>query len=138
MVGLRSDRETVRQLLLELYGRLTTLYAGGASGDPEAEDLPAEKKRIIAEFQQQVAQEYDRRFSTDSYRWLSESEINNAVVDLFVTYSADLDLFYEMLALCGDSLFATIAQLRSRRRALRRQGTQQLRRFVESSTRCEI
>lgn len=129
MVGRRRDREVARRLMRQLYEQLEKHF-DSAEGDK----LLSGKERIYTEFQARLAEDYSQLFSTDAYRWLAESELNNAVVDLFIKYSGELDLFYGLLAQQGDSLSRVIKTLQAHRKALRRDGLEEVRRLMEVST----
>ena len=129
MVALREDREAARRLMRELHERLEEHFQT-TTGD----ELIAGKERIYEEFQARLSVQYSELFTTEAYRWLAETELNNAVVDLFIKYSGDLDLFYRLLEQRGDSLSEVVETLLMHRKALRRGGLHEVRRLLEVST----
>lgn len=84
-----ADRETARLLILDLRSDLEQVYGS----DLEAEEKRSEKAAAITAFQDRLRVDYESIFRTDSYRNLSEIPINNAYIDLYVSYTEDLDLF---------------------------------------------
>lgn len=128
MVTRREDREVFRRLMIELHRRLVALFEAQGSAD-----LMSGKEEVYREFQVEVRENYDAYFATEGYRWLEESELNNAVVDLFITYSGDIDLFYRLLEARDGSLAAVIEELESRRRQIGRRGIEEVRRLAEVS-----
>lgn len=85
----RTDRWTARSLLLDLRANLDSVYGTDL---PDAEKLAA-KHGTILDFQARLRSDYDQLFRTDLYLDLPEMEINNAYIDLYVSYSQDLELF---------------------------------------------
>ncbi len=110
MMNQRHDRDVARGLMLDLHRELVSLF-DDASGD-SPEDLLEAKAEIYEEFAGEVSRDYEKLFSSGGYRWLAENRMNNAVVDLFVTYSADLEVFYDLLEEHDGSLSAVVAYLR--------------------------
>ncbi|MFP4429990.1 MAG: aminopeptidase [Spirochaetaceae bacterium] len=128
MLARRKDRDAARRLLMGLHERLVVLFE-----EKGRVDLLAAKEEIYREFQSDLQANYQRYFQTDGYRWLAERELNNAVVDLFMTYSGEVDLFYRLLDARGGSLEAVLEELKSRRREIRRKGLDAVRRLAEVS-----
>jgi predicted aminopeptidase len=126
MIARREDRDAARRLLMELYERLVALFE-------EEEDPLAAKKEVYRQFQSDLQENYQRYFHSDGYRWLAERELNNAVVDLFITYSGEVELFYRLLDARDGSIVAVIEDLKSRRREIGRRGLEEVRRLVEIS-----
>jgi predicted aminopeptidase len=128
----RADGDRFRRDVLELKGRLQELYeSAGRGGEPangmegqrtgaslpapsEAE-LRAEKAEIITAFQREFAVTYDERYGTDRYRFFSEMTINNAYLDLFETYTGNLDRLLTFHArVGGGDLATTVAEMQRR------------------------
>lgn len=128
MAARREDRDTARRLLMELHEALVTLFESQDGGD-----LLSAKEGLYREFQSDLEENYQRYFRTDGYRWLAERELNNAVVDLFITYSGEVDLFYRLLDARNGSLVAVIEELEARRREIGRRGLEEVRRLAEIS-----
>ncbi len=126
MMARRRDRDRFRRLMSELQGRVVALFE--TEGVP---DLLSAKEAIYREFQSDLRENYRVYFSTEAYLFLAESELNNAVVDLFVTYSGDLDLFYRLLDARDGSLEEVIEALEKRRREIGRSGIEEVRRLAE-------
>jgi predicted aminopeptidase len=121
----RSDGDRFRRDVFELKGRLRQLYASAASGtDPEsrvdpsgssAEQLRTKKAEIIAAYQREFTATYHERYRTDRYLFFSEISVNNAYLDLFETYTGNLDrLLTFHAAIGGGELPVTVAELRRR------------------------
>ncbi|MCK4516206.1 MAG: aminopeptidase, partial [Spirochaetaceae bacterium] len=87
-----ADRETARLLIFGLRADLEQVY----SSDLGTEEKRSAKAEAIRAFQERVQDDYESIFRTDSFRGLSEIPINNAFIDLYVSYTEDLDLFREI------------------------------------------
>lgn len=132
----RYDRDRFREDIAILRERLEVLYAAAAddldesdtaamnvAGAQDGTDLRngtqarevarervlAEKAEIIAAFQREFRDAYDRRYRTDRYRSVGDTDrrINNAWIDLFHTYSGDLPVFESFHAVVGDEDLST-------------------------------
>ena len=102
-----ADRETARVLILDLRAELDELY-GSELG---TEEKRAEKAAAISGFQDRIRADYESIFRTDSFRGLSEIPINNAFIDLYVSYTEDLDLFRELYEALSTDLSILISEL---------------------------
>ncbi|MEE8441013.1 MAG: aminopeptidase [Spirochaetia bacterium] len=98
------DRETARLLILDLRSDLELVY----NSDMGTEEKRSSKARTILAFQDRIQKDYESIFQTDSYRALSEIPINNAYIDLYVSYTEDLDLFRELYEALSADLSAFI------------------------------
>jgi predicted aminopeptidase len=110
IVALAADRETARHLILGLRDNLETLY--GSETGTEEEEQQAQKARIIDQWQERISVDYESIFESDSFRALSQIPINNAYIDLYVSYTEDLELFREVYESVGSDLSAFIETLR--------------------------
>jgi len=108
----QAERETFTLFMRDLARRLEDLYTSGA---PVA-DVLATKDSIIAEERERFVENYDHWFADGSYLSFLHRNINNAYIDLFRTYNADLDLI-SLLHLSRDGnlvdLVATATALQS-------------------------
>jgi predicted aminopeptidase len=109
-VHARRDRTVFMESVRQLHAELNALYTESDSL-PRVEILK-HKARIIREFQERYRHSYDTRFTTDTYRFLGEIEINNAYLDLFVSYGGDLSLYRSLLDHLGGNLPALVALIR--------------------------
>ncbi|MFW5695262.1 MAG: aminopeptidase [Alkalispirochaeta sp.] len=115
LVRRRRDQDRFRADVLALKEELRTLYRE-QSHLPQRE-LRAAKRDRITSYQQAYATRYSERYETDTFRFFSEITVNNAYLDLFDTYSGNLDRFYRFHRRVGGSrLEMTIAEI-SRRAA---------------------
>jgi len=102
-----ADRETTRVLILELRSDLERVYSS---------NLGHEAKRVakagtIGAFQDRIRSSYESIFRTGSFRGLGEIPINNAYIDLYVSYTEDLELFRELFESLGGDLSVFIRTL---------------------------
>ncbi len=85
----RRDRETFNDDMSRLRDQLDTLYKSGAN----EEEILDRKEEIIEEFRSEFVATYPERYLSDRFLFLAEQPINNAYVDLFETYTGNLDRF---------------------------------------------
>ncbi|MEX2442909.1 MAG: aminopeptidase [Alkalispirochaeta sp.] len=110
LVQRRRDQERFRTDVLALKEQLRELYSAG-SDLPENELRTAKRTRIAA-FQREYGLHYAERYETKTYRFFSEITVNNAYLDLFDTYSGDIDRFYQFhRQVAGEELPQTIAEI---------------------------
>ncbi len=117
----RSDQETFRNLMLELRAELEAFY-DRLPDDAPGTEAELQKQVIFRQFQQRVQSDYESLFTTDVFLWLTDQELNNALVDLYVTYSAEQDVFKELLAARGGSIPELLEDLRSIRSDIAHRG----------------
>lgn len=109
----RHDADRFREDVLALKEDLRTLYAARQGAD--AADLRREKADTIAAYQAAFAERYDRRYRSDRYRFFIEATINNAYLDLFTTYTGQIERFERFhRKIGGGDLATTIASLQDR------------------------
>ncbi|TVQ38634.1 MAG: aminopeptidase [Spirochaetaceae bacterium] len=103
----REDRERFRAMVADLRRELDQLYRSGI--DP-AEMLVA-KERTIEGFRYSFVKNYDSLFATETFRNFGRLPINNALLDLYTTYTGEIGLLYELFYAVGGDLPATISLL---------------------------
>ena len=102
------DQETFLETLRALYADLEDVYAQ----DLPPDDKLSRKAKTIALHQTRFAESYQDSFASEAYRGFAEAEINNAYLNLYMTYTEDLDVFYELFESYDRDLRATIYALR--------------------------
>ncbi|MFP4153003.1 MAG: aminopeptidase [Alkalispirochaeta sp.] len=105
----RNDRQRFQKFMLELATSLEKLY--GTELDPETKQ--EQKVATIAGAKASFAANYDAWFSDDSYRGFLERTVNNAYIDLYRTYNADIELIEELYHLRGNDLAALVGAFRA-------------------------
>jgi predicted aminopeptidase len=95
-----ADFRQARSLILSLRSQLESIYSSGL----DEEHMRDAKAHAIERFQVRIRTEYEQLFRTDHYLQLAEIDINNAYIDLYVTYSQDLDLFRALYDQLGRDL----------------------------------
>jgi predicted aminopeptidase len=96
-----ADAQRFIGLMQGLETQLKVLYGERIP----AEEMLAVKKRIIDEFNEQLAAESRGSFRTDAYRNLRALPINNAYLSLYSLYSSDIPLLRDFWARrCGGDL----------------------------------
>ena len=93
-----ADRETARLLMLGLRRELNEIYNSALDTDEKR----GAKAKTIADFRERLATDYESIFTTDLFRGLADVPINNAYIDLYVSYTEDLELFRDLLRQYGD------------------------------------
>jgi predicted aminopeptidase len=122
-----EDLEAYGEQLIGLYNRLQRLY----QGETDRERIPAEKRRMVEEFNRQLRCRAGELFRTDSFRSFEGIPPNNAFILSFVRYNRDLDLFYRLFAAKGRDLHATVEALK-RLKETGEPPKEQLRRLVDN------
>jgi hypothetical protein len=124
VTSLRHDQEAFRQEMIGLHAELIAFYSelGARPEGPEAADAAAGKAVIFASFQNRLAAAYEQTFETEAYRWITTTEMSNAVVDLYISYSAELDRFEELLAHYDGSIPRMLRALRGIRGEIEARG----------------
>ncbi len=89
----RRDYESLLVFFRRLYRRLETRY----DATPSKEERLRIKEEILSEEKDFFEENYSRLFSTGRYRRLIEIEWNHALIDLYMQYGAELDLYYRLL-----------------------------------------
>jgi predicted aminopeptidase len=102
-----NDSKRYHALMRSLYLRLDSAYRSEKS----VQSRIAAKERIIGQFKQDIAKDYDSLFKTKAYTNLPRSTINNAIILINRTYTSDLDLYYKFYEQCGGDLKKTLAAL---------------------------
>ena len=121
MMTRREELAAARALMLRLQEELRALYDRLPADVPRTE-ARLRKRAVIERFQADLAEEYDTLFQTDAFRWLTEMELSNAVVDLYVTYGSDQNRFDELLSNRGGSIPTLLRDLKAIRPAIAEQG----------------
>ena len=106
-LGQQKDSDTYFKLIRSLYQKLKAVYD---SKDSEMHTLD-KKQWIIKSFKDSVAANYDSIFSSPDYRGLATMNINNALIAVDMTYTYDLNRFYELFEKKNHNLRATLAAL---------------------------
>jgi len=100
----QSERARFLRFLRDLATSLEELY--GTDLDQPAKEQ--RKSTIIADAKSEFAAQYDEWFSDDSYRGFLERNVNNAYLDLYRTYNADIELIEALYERRGRSIRALV------------------------------
>jgi len=103
----QKDADTYFKLIKSLYLKLKTVYD---SNEPHAAKLE-KKESILKNFKDSVAKNYDSLFASPDYRGLATININNALIAVDMTYTYDLNQFYELYEKKNRNLRATLSAL---------------------------
>lgn len=96
----RQDREQFYSIMRGLYSRLNTVYTSPL----ERSEKIRGKKEIITAFQQDIRENYNEYFATDTYRYIANIDLNNAHIISWNIYTRDLSLYYEIYRSLGSDL----------------------------------
>jgi predicted aminopeptidase len=111
----RRDQDRFHADLLALKNELRELYAGRGASELSEQALRSAKEDQIRSHQRQFRDSYSQRYETDTYRFYPEITVNNAYLDLFDTYSGNIDRFQRFHQVVGDGdLSVTIEEIRDR------------------------
>lgn len=113
MEDFRESRADLEQFYADI-ARLRSLLEDLYTSETDVDRILAGKERIIEAFRAEFVADYDGNYRSDRYRFLEEQTINNAWIDLFTTYSGNIDRFEALYAMMGRDLPATIAEIRER------------------------
>ena len=102
------DAAAFRQEMKTLANRLRAVYD---APETSPNDKRAQKEKIIQDFQQEFAQNYDTRFKTAAYKTFSERAANNAYISLFLLYGEHQNRFEEIYAGYNGDLRAFIQDI---------------------------
>ena len=112
MLDTKYDRDVFLDVIFSLRNDLEAFYSSMSDKQVAADFDPHEHKNaIISRHQKQFAENHDDLFRTESYRWFSETAINNAFISMFVVYSGNLDRFYNLYGQFGHDMAGMIAYL---------------------------
>jgi len=103
------DEDAYYKLIRILYTQLKKVYDDSAI---TTDEKLRNKQRIIARFQDSVAQNYNSIFQSPDYAGLSKININNAFITADMTYTLNLDMFYALYDKNQRDLRQTIACLK--------------------------
>ncbi|TFG63669.1 MAG: aminopeptidase [Spirochaetales bacterium] len=102
------DFNTFLSLMRELYAELDGIYKSNA---PREEKL-AGKHTAMDAFRKRVGLHYGEYFETDSFTFLVTDPINNAYISMWMQYTEDLSLYYELYDNFGRDLPAFIGAVK--------------------------
>jgi predicted aminopeptidase len=106
-MAFNEDENTYYRLINDLCRKLDSIYRNERSRDARI----ALKNDAINCFKQDIMLKYDSLFKTDGYKGIGKATINNATLMIAMTYTLDLDVYYELYRQCGNDLKSTIAAL---------------------------
>lgn len=104
--GLQDDRIFV-EMLRGIRAELQAVY----ESDLDRGAKLAAKRQILDDARNRFVREYAQRFATDRYRSFAKARINNAYLDLYTTYTQDLELFERLYEKNGRDLKRMIEQV---------------------------
>jgi len=104
----QHDDEAFTEFLEGVHAELQAVYAS----DLDRAHKLSEKQRVLDEARDRFAREYDRRFRTERYRGFAKARVNNAYLDLYATYTQDLDVFERLYEKCGRDLRLMMEQIK--------------------------
>jgi predicted aminopeptidase len=102
-----EDERTYYRLINGLCGKLDSIYRNEKSRDSRI----ALKNDVINNFKRNITLKHDSIFKTKSYAGIEKTTINNATLMITMTYTHDLDVYYELYRQCGSDLKRTISEL---------------------------
>jgi predicted aminopeptidase len=99
-----KDLETFLGLIRELYDELNSLYGE----DREREYKINEREVIFKAFTERFMSDYDKLFITDGFKGFENVSMNNAYILIYMRYTGDLSLFYDLYEKQGRNLRKTV------------------------------
>ena len=102
-----EDTRTYYRLMADLHRKLDSLYTNEKSRTARI----ISKNKIIENLKQNITNNYDSLFKTKAYGGLPQATINNATILIHMTYTNDLNIYYELYNRLGNDLKRTIAAL---------------------------
>ncbi|MBN1696417.1 MAG: aminopeptidase [Spirochaetales bacterium] len=107
-VAVIDDSSRFVRLIKSLYKDLEILY----EKDIGRQYKLSARGRIIHAFKERYRLFYRKEFQSEGYRVPLTFPINNAYIMLFITYTEDLSLYYDLFRRQGEDLPSTIALLK--------------------------
>ncbi|NLE00957.1 MAG: aminopeptidase [Fibrobacter sp.] len=105
----KTERETFLSLINNLVTELKSIYILKISD----EEKLIKKEEKIQEFKNFVRDQYDSLFETQRYKGVEKMPINNASLAIWMTYTKDLQIYYNLYEKCGFSLKKTMELLKN-------------------------
>jgi predicted aminopeptidase len=106
-IAFTEDEKTYYRLINGLYRKLDSIYRNETSHDARI----TLKNDAINNFKLDITLNHDSLFKTKSYTYTEKTTINNATLMIAMTYTRDLDVYYELYRQCGNDLKRTITEL---------------------------
>jgi predicted aminopeptidase len=104
-----EDFKTFKEVILEIYDQLRIIYESGRSRE---EKLRA-KEEIFDRSQRRFDEQYQQRFKTEKFLTFRDAKLNNAYIMLYVLYTQDLQIFYDLYEHFGYDLKKTVTALKA-------------------------
>ena len=92
-----DDLDTFIFQIHSLNDTLDALYRRNIDRDEKL----AQREQLYSEFREAYLKTYPAMFKTEKFRNLMGSDINNAFILSYMTYTRDLSLYYELYRACG-------------------------------------
>lgn len=122
-----EDNKRFIGYMKQVYGDLNTLY--------EMNIDSAIKQRvrghIILAFRERFRSVYYREFHNENYKNFASFPLNNAYIMLFITYTEDLSVFYDLFNMKNNDLKETIALIKENLEQMKAEKTENPKEFLK-------
>jgi predicted aminopeptidase len=124
-----EDIDTFKEVIREIHDELKEIY----QSDRSREEKLRIKEEVFAEAQRRFKESYEERFNTDNFLPFGELKLNNAYIMLYVLYTQNLQIFYDLFEQNGKDLRSTVAALKSLAETARRDDTRDAREYIREA-----
>ncbi len=100
LLAVRADRETFLSELLSVYTELQKSY----TITPDRERRLEVKQEILSRARHDFIETYHAKFLTDMYLYFADKEWDHALLDVYLQYTEDLSLYYQLYEFCNNNL----------------------------------
>jgi len=104
-----EDINTFKEVIREIYEELEGIY----NSDRSREDKLRIKAEVFERAQRRFEESYDERFNTEKFLSFKDVELNNAYIMLYMLYTQNLQIFYDLYEHNDNDLRSTVSALKS-------------------------
>ena len=104
-----EDINTFREVIREIHKELEGVY----KSDRSREEKLRIKAEVFERSQRRFEARYDERFKTETFLSFKDVKLNNAYIMLYVLYTQNLQIFYDLYDRNDNDLRSTVSALKS-------------------------
>ncbi len=125
-VAALEDIDTFKDVIREIHKELKGIY----ESDRSREEKLRIKAQAFADAQKRFEASYEERFNTENFLPFKDVKLNNAFIMLYVLYTQNLEIFYDLYEQNGKDLKLTVAALKSLAEAARQDNSLDARAYI--------
>ena len=104
-----EDISTFKEVIREIYEELEGVY----KSDRSKEEKLRAKVEVFERAQRRFEERYDERFNTEKFLSFKDVKLNNAYIMLYILYTQNLEIFYDLYKHNDNDLRSTVSSLKS-------------------------